>query len=180
MSDNNILPKTIFFFILLSVSCNSFRSDKEYAFLNNLEYSYVWTDNHPSNIVKDEYAKSGQFVCRLDEQNPYSPTFNIRLDELSEKFKVSKVVVSAWLRSDSLRVSPLIILEYRDAARNVSNVENKQITMTALNSGEWALYEYEFKADSSFTASRDNYIRVFLMNNTKSAVFCDDMTVTLK
>ncbi|MBK7965045.1 MAG: hypothetical protein IPK10_06985 [Bacteroidetes bacterium] len=149
-------------------------------FFNNLEYSYVWTDNLPANIFKDEYAISGQTSCLLNEQFPYSPTFNIQLKELEDGFTVSKVIVSVWLRSDSLDVLPALIIEFRDSIRNVLNVESKQLTISALNKGEWAKYVHEFKVDSAFAQNKENYIRTFCMNAAKNTVFCDDMLIKME
>jgi hypothetical protein len=174
------IPVLLFIVLTFFTCCNNFSSNTDYKFVNDLEYSYVWTDNNPPNIIRDDYARSGISVCRLDESFPYSPTFNIQLKELDENLKVSKVIVSAWLRSDSSEVKPEIILEYRDANKNVLWVDKNQLIMTSLNKGEWAMYAHEFKVDSVFASNQNNYIRTFFMNSSKSSVLCDDVTVMIK
>lgn len=174
------LPVLLFIVLSLFTCCNNFSSNADFKFVNDLEYSYVWTDNNPPNIIRDDYARSGSSVCRLDEAFPYSPTFNIQLKELDENFKVSKLIVAAWLRSDTVEVRPEIIVEYRDENKGVLWLDKKQLTMTSLNKGEWAMYTHEFIVDSVFASNPYNYIRTFFMNSSKSSVFCDDVTVMIK
>lgn len=148
-------------------------------FTNDMEFTYVWTDHSQPNIIKDPYARSGHKLCRLDNQFPFSPTFNLQLKELDDSFDLTGVNLKVWLRADSINVNPVIVIEYRDEKMNTLFMESKSINMTNLNLGEWACYEHTFNVDPEFSKVKSNFIRVYCMNTANSAVYCDDLSLKL-
>lgn len=133
-----------------------------------------WGLEPTSNIVKDFKAPSAPFVCKIDSSAPYSPTFNMRVSEISEE-TLTKVTLSAWIKVDDLRATPDLVVDIRD--KNDQSMEWLAHTIYLSKAHKWIKQEVTVNLKERNRNNKQNFIRVYVSNGKSIPASVDDIEI---
>lgn len=152
-------------------------SEKErgkFVFDSNMETSY-WSPS--TNVIKFANAHSGNHACKIDKSNPYSTTFELRANEISEK-PLHTAKITGWFLLTGDNSEQQLVFEVRDSS-NLQTLEwintNAADYIEELN--QWG--KIELIVDLSFDNRNNpkNIFRVYASNGKEDAVYVDDIEV---
>lgn len=172
----NILGLIALFATLLS-SCG--KSDKDYVvvYKSDMDTQIAWTDNPIPGLVKSPSAKSGIYICRMDSVNPYGPTFNMAVKNITDK-KFSHVKISGWIKAESENAEPNLVLDIHDANNQSIEWLAKNFTGPVLNTKDWEYYEFDVDLSEKNRLNETNIYRIYVSNGKGSAAYCDDLEIS--
>ena len=162
--------------IIQLASCSS-EKDSKLFFSNNIESSYVWDEHPPSSIVKFDKAHSGNYVCKMDVNNPFSITYNMRVKDISPK-PLSKVKVSAWFMLTENNSEQNLIINILDSSMQKSFewlARNAAEDIKELN--QWGRVEQTIDLTQKNRNNPDNVIRIYAANGRGEPVYVDDIEI---
>ena len=146
-------------------------------YTSNMETQLAWTDNPAPNIILNPNAHSGNYVCRLESANQYSPTFNMKVGAIS-KSNFTKVKVGIWMKAEEVNANPTLVVEIRDGNMQPLDWNGKSYSGPVLNTKDWEYYEYELDLKQKNWLDKNNFLRIYCHNKESHAIFCDDLTVS--
>ena len=169
------IPCVMLLAIVLN-SCNR-KNDKYVAtFKNDMDMAYAWTDSPPSHIIQNPKAHSGRYVCRLDAVNSYSPTYNEKVANISDK-KFTKVKISAWMKADVNDAQPSLVIDIKDSTGKTIEWLGKNFTGKALSTKDWEYYENVVDLSKGKRLDPTNIYRIYIMNDKPSFTLVDDFEI---
>ena len=166
----------VFISVIVISSCAKKSGNYIASFSNDMDASFAWSDAIPPNVIQNPDAHSGRYICRLDSAYPYSPTYNEKVSNISEK-KFSKVKISAWIKVDKNSAEPSLVIDIRDSTGKTLEWIGKNFTGENLKTVGWNYYEniVDLKEGSRLTPS--NIYRIYVMNDKSNFVLLDDLEI---
>jgi hypothetical protein len=167
----------ILFSTILLAACVGKKSDYVAVYKCDMDTQIAWTDSPIPGLVRLPFAKSGIYVCKIDSVNPYGPTFNMEVKNISEN-KFNHVKLSCWMKAESNNAEPSLVLDIHDAKNQRIEWLGKKVTGVELNTKDWAYYEYVINLLEKDRLKDSNVYRIYITNGKTSAVYCDDMELS--
>ena len=166
---------------LLAVVLTSCGGDKNsrLRYFNSMETDYSWQDNPPESIRRSKDAHSGDFLCKIDSVTPYSPTFNMKLWEISDK-SLRSVHIKAWVKMSTLLSDPQIAVDIHDSTGKSIEWMSKKVKDFVSEPDRWVEASFNLELDQKDRNRRSNTIRIYVSNGHPDVAFADDIEIKFK
>jgi hypothetical protein len=172
--------QTIYILAIITIFLSSCSQDENYSasYSNDIDVSQAWLDSKIPSVEKSLTAHSGIYLCKIDSSKPYSATFNLKVEDISNK-PFNKVKLSAWIKAGSQDAKPQFVIDIIDP-NTKSSIEwiNKPFSGIDLKiDNEWNLYEFELSLSEKNRLTKTNEYRIYVCNFSKTPVLVDDLKV---
>ena len=167
-----------FLIILIVVAgCTSEQGIGKLTFDNNIE-CISWS--HPESTVKFPEAHSGNYVCKIYKDNPYSAVLDIRVKDISSK-PLKKIYVNAWFRLTSNASEQSLVLDIRDSTVQ-NSFEWLNVDAADFNNdlNKWSRAELIVDLTKKDRNNINNVYRIYAVNNRDEPVYVDDFEVSFE
>jgi hypothetical protein len=173
----NLLVLMVTGMSLLIYSCGS--EEPRMKYFNDIDNHVGWNENVQGNIIFDREARSGKYVCKIDNQSPYSVTFELQTMEITDNV-LKRVNVSAWVKIDDANSEPLVVVDILDKDRNSrewipQGLDDKQNSV-----GKWVKLSSQIDLTSNNRNQPQNSFRIYVSNGSASSALVDDIEVVFK
>jgi len=175
---SNTLSKLACFIIIVFISgCSGEPNRGALTFNNNIE-CILWEQSASS--IKFDNAHSGNYVSKINSDNPYSTILNIRARDISDK-PLKTVKVTAWFMLTSNTTEQSLVLDIRDST-NLQSIEWLNVDAASFNIvlNKWAQAELIVNLARNNRNNIDNVYRIYAVNSKNEPVYVDDFEVSFE
>ena len=161
----------------LFAGCSEEKVRGKLTFDNNNE-CISWSQS--TSTIKFPQAHSGNYVCKINKENPFSNVLNIRVSEISNK-PLKRATITAWFMLTSNGTEQNLVMDVRDSSQqnsfewiNVDAADNNN----ELN--KWRKAELVVDLTKKDRNNINNVYRIYASNGRDEAVYVDDFEVSFE
>jgi hypothetical protein len=142
------------------------------VYFNDFENTKGWI---PLYLNKEPHH-SGSFSNKLDTNNRFGATFQLKLKDISER-KIKKLKVCFWVLLNAENATSKFVVEVKDKDKNKVFYLAKNIDETVKTTKKWTKVDYEFTFPDENCKLGENTISMYVWDLGKSDIFVDDERV---
>jgi hypothetical protein len=159
--------------VIMVVACSQ-EKKTQLIFSNDVEGKY-WSSS--SSVIEFPQAHSGNHVNKLNKQNAFSNTFNIRIKDISSK-PVKRVRISAWFMLTGDNSERNLVLDIRDSS-NQKSLEwiNADARDYIPDLNQWAKAELVVDLTLKNRNNPENTLGVYAANGKEEPIYVDDIEI---
>ncbi len=168
--------KILLLSLILATGCSEEKRGK-LTFDTNFESAY-WGTN--SSVIKSAEAHSGNYMSKINKDNPYSSTFEIKAKDLESK-SISSVNITAWFMLTGDNSEQQLVFEIRDSS-NLKTLEwlNLDATEYVEELNKWVKVEHLVDLTENNRNNPNNIYRVYASNSKDEPVYVDDIDIEFR
>lgn len=163
--------KLLAFIFIFYVSCSDNKNKGRLCYDSNTENPY-WRAT--GAVIKFENAHSGNYVSKINKDNPFSLNFEAKAKEISDK-SLSKAKLSAWIMLTSFDSEQNLVFEIRDSTGE-KTLEWLNINAADYieNLNQWVKIDHLVDLTISNRNNKEYFYRAYAANGKEHAVYVDD------
>jgi hypothetical protein len=138
----------------------------------------LWKDS-PSMIQFPD-AHSGTHVCKLNKDNPFSSSMDIKVKDISRK-PLKTARITAWFMITSNTSDQNLVLDIRDSTlQNSFEWINTDAANYLTDLNKWAKVEMTVDLTKKDRNNPNNVYRIYAANSKDEPVYVDDFEVSFE
>lgn len=171
---NLLIKSSAIVAIAAITSCSGERKRSNLTYDSNTENNYWKTTNA---VEVSDKAHSGNYLSRINKNNPFSLNFEAQLKKISDK-PLSKAYISAYIMLTGFETEQNLVLEIRDSTGE------KTVEWLNVDAGDyidepnkWVKIDNIIDLTINNRNNPNNFYRVYATNGKEGDVFVDDFMV---
>lgn len=145
-------------------------------FKNNMDGIHAWTEKHPANFIRTDIAYSGLYVCKVNNESPYSTTFYVKLGDINSK-TLKKLKVSGWIQVPDMNAQATLVVDLLDQNKQSFDYIAKYCMKELKDTNKWVKITNEINLSTGNRNNPENFVKVYFTNNAQQPLLVDDMIV---
>ncbi|MCX6274041.1 MAG: hypothetical protein NTV09_02375 [Bacteroidetes bacterium] len=164
------------FAVIYLTGCADSGSNDGLTFNNDMETTFAFNEHPASNIVYFKNAHSGRYVSIIDTSNIWCGGFNMKVKDI-DPAPLSKVTIGAWMYAQQPNADAQLAIDIRDKDGNTLDWLGQPAHDFLTTTVNWTWVQMEVDLSVKNRNNIDNTYRIYVVNNTGSAVLVDDLKI---
>jgi hypothetical protein len=163
--------------IVLFAGCSGETTKSKLSFDNNNE-CISWQQT--ASAIRFPQAHSGNYVCKINKDNPFSAVLDIRVKDISDK-PLRKARITAWFMLTSNGTEQNLVMDVRDSTMQ-NSYEWINVDAADYNSelNKWSQAELVIDLTKKDRNNINNVYRIYASNGRSEPVYVDDFEVSFE